>query len=169
MRVLRVFVVYVLCVVTGFVLGQRYTLTQKVVPLMASNERQVRNLSYLIEQLQMQVAELRTFQESVIESRITGVASWYGRGDGCSVVTATGERFDVNRFAVAHRTLPLGTYVVVRSRLTGRQAFAILNDRGPYVKGREFDLTWGLAQELGITRSGLSEVELLVLGRKFDD
>jgi len=53
--------------------------------------------------------------------------------------TATGARFDPNKMAVAHKTLPFGTRLTLRHG--HRSAVVVVNDRGPYIRGRTFDLT----------------------------
>ena len=57
-----------------------------------------------------------------------GVASWYGPGFHGNK-TANGERYDMHQLTAAHRTLPLGSVAVVRSRSTGRQVTVRINDR----------------------------------------
>lgn len=70
-----------------------------------------------------------------------GGASHYGMGDGFhGLTTASGERFNTYALTAAHRTLPLGT----RLRVThnNRSVVVRINDRGPYVWGRELDLSY---------------------------
>lgn len=90
-------------------------------------------------------------------------ASWYGPGfDGRH--TASGIRFRRNLPILAHRWLPFGTRVLLRCN--GRRAVGIVLDRGPFVRGRSFDLSQGLARSLGILEAGkavLSFQELDVL------
>lgn len=89
-----------------------------------------------------------------------GTASWYGkRFHGRR--TASGERFDMNGLTAAHRTLPFGTRVRVRSVATGREVVVRINDRGPRSRQRVIDLSLGAARELGIHRGGTAEVQLL--------
>ena len=88
-------------------------------------------------------------------------ASWYGPGfDGRK--TASGERFDQNALTAAHKTLPFGTKVRVTSA-SGRSVVVRINDRGPFVRGRDIDLSRGAAQALGIVGSGVAQVSLEVL------
>ena len=64
-----------------------------------------------------------------------GQASWYGpRFHGRR--TASGERLDMYALTAAHKTLPFGTLVRVRSVMTGREVDVRINDRGPFTKGR---------------------------------
>lgn len=52
---------------------------------------------------------------------------------------ATGARFDPTKLAAAHKTLPLGTRLTLKRG--HRSVVVIINDRGPYVRGRTLDLT----------------------------
>lgn len=66
--------------------------------------------------------------------------------------TANGERFDQRKLTAAHRTLPLGSRVRVENIKTGKVIEVRVNDRGPYVKNRELDLSKRAANELGMKR-----------------
>jgi rare lipoprotein A (peptidoglycan hydrolase) len=90
------------------------------------------------------------------------VSSWYGEGfDG--LPTATGEIYDMYADTAAHRTLPLGSIVLVVNLRTNRSAVVRINDRGPYVDGRQLDVSYGVAQRLGFGEQGLAQVRLEVL------
>lgn len=94
--------------------------------------------------------------------RNRGIASWYGkRFHGRK--TASGERFDMHAMTAAHRTLPLPSYVRVSNPANGASVVVLVNDRGPYVKNRIIDLSYGAASALGITKRGTAVVELEVI------
>jgi rare lipoprotein A len=63
----------------------------------------------------------------------------------------------------AHRTLPFGTVVRVTNLSNGRQATVRINDRGPFIKGRDIDLSYGTARALGMVDSGIEKVRLEIL------
>jgi rare lipoprotein A (peptidoglycan hydrolase) len=91
---------------------------------------------------------------------ISGPASWYGPGfDGRP--TASGAIFDQEGPTVAHRTLPLGTILLVRRG--DRAALVLVNDRGPFVAGRVLDLSHGVARILGTVQAGVAPVTAEVL------
>jgi peptidoglycan lytic transglycosylase len=91
-----------------------------------------------------------------------GMASWYGPGfDGRR--TASGERFDMRQLTAAHRTLPFGSIVQVRSLLNDRRVIVRINDRGPFSHGRVLDLSQGAASQLGMIGQGTHQVELNVI------
>ncbi|MHB0970655.1 MAG: septal ring lytic transglycosylase RlpA family protein [Thermoanaerobaculia bacterium] len=64
--------------------------------------------------------------------------------------TASGERFRHKRFTAAHRTLPFGTWLEVKSVETGKSIRLKVNDRGPYSGGFVLDLTRAAARALGV-------------------
>jgi rare lipoprotein A len=88
-----------------------------------------------------------------------GEASFYGSGFH-GKKTATGETFDQNQKTAAHPTLPLGTEATVTNRDTGASVDVKINDRGPYVKGRDIDVSKAAAKELGMTKEGLAPVKI---------
>lgn len=86
-----------------------------------------------------------------------GNASWYAGGHR----TASGERFNPNGLTAAHRTLPFGTRVRVTNNATGRSVVVRINDRGPFVGGRQIDLARGAARAIGM--GGTSYVSMAVM------
>lgn len=90
----------------------------------------------------------------------TGVASHYGRGS-YGIRLASGVTIGPDSMIVAHRTLPFGA--LVEFSYNGRTAVAKVADRGPYTKGRMWDLGPGTARVLGFR--GVGEVQYRVIGR----
>lgn len=91
-----------------------------------------------------------------------GVASWYGpKFHGRT--TANGERYDMHGMTAAHRTLPFGTLLEVRNLDNGKVCRLRVNDRGPFIRGRILDVSYGAAQELGMVGPGTARVEIAVL------
>lgn len=92
----------------------------------------------------------------------TGQASWYGeRHHGLR--TANGELFDMFRFTAAHRTLPLGTLLLVTNLKNGRTVEVRVNDRGPVPANRIIDLSYAAADELGALADGVIPVRVRVI------
>jgi rare lipoprotein A len=80
------------------------------------------------------------------------VASIYGGRDGlCGHRTASGERLDCAAMTAAHRRLPFGTQIRVchSGCVTVR-----INDRGPWVRGRDIDLSPAAARAIGLYKTG---------------
>jgi rare lipoprotein A len=88
-----------------------------------------------------------------------GLATWYtapykGRR------AANGQVFDDRAMTAAHRTLPLGSLVVVTNLKTGESGAMRITDRGPFVLGRIVDLTIASAKATGVYRAGLARVRV---------
>ena len=91
-----------------------------------------------------------------------GGASWYGPGFH-GKKTASGQRFNENAMTAAHKTLPLGTIVKVVDQRTGKSIQVVINDRGPYARGRIIDLSKAAATRLGFVGRGTTKVCLAQL------
>lgn len=92
---------------------------------------------------------LARYSELAVKHRLTGLASYYsGFFDGRK--TANGEIFRNKKFSAAHLTLPLGCWIEVTSRATGKKLRMRVNDRGPYVKKFALDLSQAAARYLGV-------------------
>jgi rare lipoprotein A len=88
-----------------------------------------------------------------------GVASWYGPPYN-NRQGANGKIFDQNAMTAAHRTLPMGSLIVVTNEKTGQSALVRVTDRGPFVQGRVLDLSMGSAKATGVYRPGLAPVRI---------
>jgi rare lipoprotein A len=84
---------------------------------------------------------------------VTWTASWYGPGFAGSS-TASGESFRPSGLTAAHKSLPFGTRLLIRNPDTGRSVWVRVNDRGPYVGGRQLDLSQGAAEAIGLAGVG---------------
>ncbi|HKK44465.1 MAG TPA: septal ring lytic transglycosylase RlpA family protein [Balneolaceae bacterium] len=91
-----------------------------------------------------------------------GVASWYGP-DFHGKLTADGERYNMNRFTAAHRTLPFNTIVEVKNLDNGKSVNVRINDRGPYAKNRIIDLSKAAAKKIDMLGPGTAHVALILL------
>jgi rare lipoprotein A len=93
-----------------------------------------------------------------------GVASWYGP-DFHGKPTASGEIYDMNALTCAHREYPFGTKLNVTNISNNKSVNCTVNDRGPFVSGRELDLSYAAAKEIGLIGQGTSEVRIDYIGR----
>ena len=91
----------------------------------------------------------------------TGTASYYARSLHGGR-TASGELHDQDQLTAAHRTLPFGTRVRVTNLVNDRSVVVVINDRGPFVKGRVLDVSRRAAEKLGFLEHGLARVRLEV-------
>lgn len=106
----------------------------------------------------------RAFETQALE--LSAVASW--RGDdfnGC--VTTSGQTFNAADFTCAHPTLPIGTWLAVSrtdpQTQAVRRVIVVVNDRGPYVAGRDLQLTRAAADALGLLDIGSGTVQCEVV------
>ena len=90
------------------------------------------------------------------------VASWYG-GSYHNKPTASGERFDMYKSTLAHKSLPFGTVVRLTNPQNGQTAVAKINDRGPFIRGRDVDLSFALAGQLGLVEKGVGKLIMEIL------
>jgi hypothetical protein len=88
--------------------------------------------------------------------------SWYG-DDFDGQETANGETYDMYADTAAHPTLPLGSIVRVVNMRNHRSQVVRINDRGPYIEGRELDVSYEVARKLGFDQHGLAKVRLELL------
>ena len=87
------------------------------------------------------------------------LASWYGPGFH-GRTTANGESYNMYGFTAAHKYLPFGT----KLRVCYNGCVDVrINDRGPYIGGRELDLSQGAAAQIGLIASGVDYVDVIYL------
>lgn len=89
-------------------------------------------------------------------------ASWYGPGDSGGSLACTGEALTSSTLGVANKTLPCGTRVRVCLNRWGPCVDVRVVDRGPYVEGREYDLTEATARAIGFLSRGVGPVWVAV-------
>ena len=105
---------------------------------------------------------LLKYASLAVRHRLTGLASYYSDFfDGRK--TANGEIYRNRRFSAAHLTLPLGSWVEVTARATGRKLRLRVNDRGPYVNKFTIDLSQAAARYLGVDRAPDRHVDIRVI------
>ena len=77
--------------------------------------------------------------------------------------TASGELLNNRSMTGAHKTLPFGTVVRVTNIRNGRYVDVVINDRGPFVRGRIIDLTQAAFSRIEDLKAGLADVEVVVI------
>ncbi|GLT14271.1 septal ring lytic transglycosylase RlpA family protein [Vibrio algivorus] len=93
---------------------------------------------------------------------LTGQASWYGKKFH-GKLTASGERYNMNAYTSAHKTLPFGTIVRVTNTANNKFVDVKINDRGPYVKGRVIDLSYQAFTQIGNVKKGTIPVQIEIV------
>ncbi|HET7436777.1 MAG TPA: septal ring lytic transglycosylase RlpA family protein [Thermoanaerobaculia bacterium] len=95
---------------------------------------------------------LMRYAQLTMKHRLSGLASYYSTFfDGRK--TANGEVYRNRRYSAAHLTLPLGSWVEVTSRATGKKIRLRVNDRGPYARKFVLDLSQAAARFLGVDKT----------------
>ncbi|MGB7660848.1 MAG: septal ring lytic transglycosylase RlpA family protein [Pseudolabrys sp.] len=92
--------------------------------------------------------------------QFTGIAAYYSTD--YSGRTARGDRYDAAKFTATHRSLPFGTRLRVTDPRSKRSVVVVVNDRGPFTKGRVLDLSLAAAKALNMTGRGLLNVTAVV-------
>jgi rare lipoprotein A len=92
------------------------------------------------------------------------IASWYGP-DFYGRTTSSGEIFDMNAMTCAHREYPFGTQLKVTNVSNNKMVKCLVNDRGPFVAGRDLDLSYAAAKKIGLVGSGTCKVRIEYIGR----
>ena len=77
--------------------------------------------------------------------------------------TSNGEIFDMYKFTCAHKTLPFNTRLKVTNEDNGKYVIVRVNDRGPFVHGRDLDLSYAAANEIGMVAEGVKKVKVEIL------
>lgn len=92
------------------------------------------------------------------------VASWYGpKFNGRP--TASGEIFDMFADTCAHKVYVFGTRLRVTNVSNDKTAVCVVNDRGPFIRGRDIDLSYGVAKKIGLVGPGTGRVLIETVGR----
>jgi rare lipoprotein A len=84
-------------------------------------------------------------------------ATQYATGSG----TASGQAFRPDGLTAAHKKLPFGTRVKLTNPRTGASTVVTINDRGPFTRGRDIDLSRGAARAIGLASVGTVCAEIL--------
>ena len=93
---------------------------------------------------------------------IKGVSSYYAE-DFHGKLTANGEVYDMYGLTAAHKTLPLNTICRVTNLANNKSLILRINDRGPYVKGRILDCSYGAAKKLDFVQQGTTRVKIEII------
>jgi len=126
-----------------------------------NNAKNVNNEPVLVDEFIPKTVKENIVNTSTVKyiNRGTMKASWYGpKFHG--KLTANGEIYDQMALTAAHKSLTFGTLLKVTNPRNGRSVIVRINDRGPYVQGRDLDLSKGAAIELGMLKKGVGRVKI---------
>ena len=95
----------------------------------------------------------------------TVVTSWYGEPYHNRPM-ANGVIYNMYGNTVAHRDLPFGTKLELENPETGQKVKAVVTDRGPFIEGRDLDISYGLAQKLSLVKKGVAPLVMRIMPQK---
>lgn len=107
--------------------------TFKSVMFQQENPKKSQQDTLIVDTIAQYKGKFKPFKKSVHASYYAD--KFHGRR------TASGKLFDMNKLTAAHKTLPFGTMVKVTNESNGKSVVVEINDRGPFVRGREIDLS----------------------------
>lgn len=136
-----------------------------IAPVIAESVTGIGSEEISLEQNALVLDSLHTQEPPGIQDTIPAeimVATYYG-GRFHGRKTASGEVFDKNALTCAHKTLPFDTKLIVTNPQNGKSVEVRVNDRGPFKRGRDLDLSFAAAKEIEILLQGVAPVEVVVV------
>ena len=146
---------------------EQYLAVADSLDLMAE-ARELLDISIQIDNLNCMLLEL---EDDVELLHSTTKASYY-HDKFVGRKTANGEIFSNDKLTAAHKTLPFGTRVKVTNLSTDKSVVVTINDRGPFIKGRQIDLSKAAFKEItarNTTRKGILDVKIELLPDGYED
>ncbi|RPH43812.1 MAG: septal ring lytic transglycosylase RlpA family protein [Desulfobulbaceae bacterium] len=110
----------------------------------------------------LQVGQKLTVNKPAVTVEDEVTASWYGKNFHGKPM-ANGRPYNMFANTIAHKDLPLGTEVELNNPRTGESTKAVVTDRGPYIEGRDVDLSYGLARKLSLLENGIGRLVMKIL------
>ncbi|MDY6916066.1 MAG: septal ring lytic transglycosylase RlpA family protein [Candidatus Cloacimonadota bacterium] len=103
--------------------------------------------------------KVQNFQEGKV---LYFVTSYYGEKFH-GRPTSNGEIFDMNKYTCAHKELPFNTKLRVTNEDTKKSVVVRVNDRGPFIPGRDLDISYAAAKKIGLTAAGVKKLKVEIL------
>ena len=110
----------------------------------------------------LQIGQKLTINKPTVTVENEVTASWYGKNFHGKPM-ANGRPYNMFANTIAHKDLPLGTEVELNNPRTGESTKAVVTDRGPYIEGRDVDLSYGLARKLSLLENGIGTLVMKIL------
>jgi rare lipoprotein A len=122
------------------------------------------NLRLVLGQEPLKLVEAQRRMYNLVETpkKLKGMTSWYG-GYFHGRTTASGEEYNQHAFTAAHPSLPFDTYLKVKNRKNGDSVIVRINDRGPYIPGRNLDLSLGAARCINSEKIGVVPFDAVIM------
>lgn len=103
--------------------------------------------------------------QKLVKEVFYAMTSFYGKRFS-SKKTANGESHERETYTAAHRTLPFNTILRLTNEDNGKSVIVRINDRGPFRRGRDLDISWYAARDLEITQKGIKKLKVEVLEKE---
>ena len=133
-----------------------------IAPVIAEQVSGIGSEEISLQQSALVIDSLQTQEPpGLVPTQETMVTSYYG-GRFHGRRTASGERFDRYAMTCAHRTLPFNTLLKVTNPRNGKSVIVRVTDRGPFIRGRQLDISYAAARELDLLRIGVAPVDVLI-------
>ncbi|MFN3019487.1 septal ring lytic transglycosylase RlpA family protein [Chryseobacterium sp. TY3] len=98
-----------------------------------------------------------TYKSDATDAKTSFASYYHDKFEGRK--TASGEIFDNDELTAANRTIPFGTKVKITNLRNGKSVVVRINDRGPFTKGRAFDMSRAAFEEIGSLSAGHLPIE----------
>jgi len=139
-----------------------------IVPIIAESVSSPEAAAISVMQNDLVIDSLQTQEPPGAPPGETMVATYYSkRFHGRK--TASGEKYDHFALTCAHKTLPFQTLIKVTNPQTGQSVNVRVNDRGPFTRGRDLDLSYAAAKEIGLLAAGVGPVEVQIISEGSSD
>ena len=139
-----------------------------IAPVIAQNMASLSGEEFIADKTVAVIDSLHTQEPPGSPPGETMVATYYSkRFQGRK--TASGERYSRDSLTCAHKTLPFQTFLKITNPQNSKSVIVRVNDRGPFNRGRDIDLSYAAAKEIGMLAAGVLPVQVEVLEQVYND
>ena len=139
-----------------------------IAPVIAQNMASLSGEEFIADKTVAVIDSLHTQEPPGSPPGETMVATYYSkRFQGRK--TASGERYNRDALTCAHKTLPFQTFLKITNPQNSKSVIVRVNDRGPFNRGRDIDLSYAAAKEIGMLAAGVLPVQVEVLEQVYND
>ncbi len=139
-----------------------------IAPVIAQNMASLSGEEFIADKTVAVIDSLHTQEPPGSPPGETMVATYYSkRFQGRK--TASGERYNRDALTCAHKTLPFQTLLKITNPQNSKSVIVRVNDRGPFNRGRDIDLSYAAAKEIGMLAAGVLPVQVEVFEQVYND
>lgn len=111
--------------------------------------------------LKVIIAALLISFSLLAQERISKASYYHDKYHGRK--TSSGAVYNRDSLTCAHRTLPFGTKLLVTNLSNNKQVEVVVTDRGPFIQGREVDLSYRAADSIGMIQKGVQKISYKIV------